>query len=61
MKRMLQILSLIFLGLWVAGLFYLNGTSTIHIALIVGLIFFFRSLMIIETPAIKETGNTTTE
>lgn len=58
MKRMLQILSVLFLGLWLVCLFYFNRTNGIHIALIVGLLFFFRSLMTIETPVVKGTGDT---
>ncbi len=55
MKRIcLLILSVLFLILWLAGLFYTNRTGSIHIALIVGLLFFMRSLMTIESPVAQE-------
>ena len=42
------ILSLAFLGLWIIGLFSADRTAGIHMALIVSLLFFCRSLMTIE-------------
>ncbi len=52
-RKCLLILSCLFLILWLVGLFYTNRTGSIHIALIVGLLFFMRSLMIVE-PAVKK-------
>lgn len=45
MKKIMRLLGLLFLGLWVAGLF-LASTFSIHVALIVSLLFFMRSVMI---------------
>jgi uncharacterized membrane protein YbaN (DUF454 family) len=60
MKRMLLlILSFAFLGLWIAGLFSPDRSSSIHIALIVALLFFLRSIMTLEDvdiPAVKKTS-----
>jgi hypothetical protein len=58
MKRiLLLILSFAFLGLWITGLFYDDTPAGIHLALIVALLFFFRSLMITEMPAVKKTSD----
>lgn len=57
MKRVLLLLSLAFLVLWIAALFYPTRNGSIHIALIVGLLFFFRSLMVTDTPIAKETSS----
>ena len=55
MKRTLLVLSILFLALWIAGLFYPKTTMSIHIALIVSLLFFIRSVITIQSPIIKET------
>ncbi|TMI62071.1 MAG: hypothetical protein E6H07_17585 [Bacteroidetes bacterium] len=59
MKRMLLlILSFAFLGLWIVGLFSPDRSSSIHIALIVALLFFLRSIMTlgVDIPAVKKTS-----
>lgn len=45
MKRAMMLLGLLFLVLWITGLFY-TTTLSIHIALIVSLLFFMRSVMV---------------
>ena len=46
------VLGIFFLGLWIAGLFYAN-TTRIHIALMVSLLFFMRSVMVTPEVAAK--------
>jgi hypothetical protein len=55
MKRKLLILSILFLILWVACLFYPGHNNGIHIALIVELVFLMNYLLIKKIPAVKET------
>lgn len=54
MKIALIILSLFFLGIWVAGFFITQKTMGIHTALMVALLFYVRSLMVAKS---KEAGN----
>lgn len=60
-RKILLVLGCLFLLLWLTGLIYTRQTSAIHIALIVSLLFFMRSLMVIEeTPVTKVASETTT-
>ncbi|MFN8290638.1 MAG: hypothetical protein U0U70_10300 [Chitinophagaceae bacterium] len=45
MKKIMTLLGFLFLALWIAGLFW-KSTVSIHIALIVSLLFFMKSVMI---------------
>jgi uncharacterized membrane protein len=59
-RKILLVLGCLFLLLWLTGLIYTRQTSAIHIALIVSLLFFMRSLMVIEkAPATKVASETT--
>lgn len=52
MKRSLLILGLFFLVLWISCLFIPHKTKSIHIALIVELVFFVQYVMAQKKPAI---------
>ena len=54
MKRSLVVIGLLFLILWVTCLFFQNKTSSIHIALLVGLVFFSQHLMTKPKPVVTE-------
>lgn len=45
MRKIMIVLGLLFLALWIAGLFWAS-TVSIHIALIVSLLFFMKSVMV---------------
>jgi cytochrome c oxidase assembly factor CtaG len=53
MKIVLIILSLLFLGIWVAGFFISGRGMAIHMALMISLLFFIRSLMVAKTPGTR--------
>jgi hypothetical protein len=54
-RKILLVLGILFLILWLTGLIYTRETSAIHIALIVSLLFFMRSLMVIEEAPVTAT------
>ena len=58
MKRKLLLgLGFLFLALWVAALFYPVRLTGIHLALIVALLFFIRSVMVVTPTVTKKTAD----
>ena len=54
MKRSLVVVGVLFLILWVTCLFFQNKTNSIHVALLVALIFFLQYILAIQKPVTTE-------
>ncbi len=53
MKTAFILLSLFFLGIWIAGFFIPAKGAAIHTALMISFLFYLRSVMTVKKPAAK--------
>ena len=61
MKKMFLLLSLVLITAWIAGVFYWKMPGVVHIFLFLAVIFYLRSLMLVETPVNSATKLESTE
>lgn len=54
MKKGFQILSLLFLAIWLVGYFLFNASIPIHACLAVALLLFIQSVITLQTPTAHE-------